>query len=69
MYSESNLSNLQLELLKVYSFNPSQEDLNEIKRMLGSYFADKFISSVSKKAQENQTTNEDLDNILNDENQ
>ena len=34
------LSELQLELLKIYSFNPSKEDLMEIKKMLAKYFAD-----------------------------
>jgi len=32
--SAKKLNALQLELLKVYSFNPSNEDLVEIKKML-----------------------------------
>lgn len=69
MYSESNLSSLQLEILKLYSFNPSEKDLLEIKRMLGEYFANKLSDSASKKATEMNLTNEDLDAILNTENQ
>ena len=37
-----NLSPLQLELLKIYAMNHSEEDLLEIKKMLGQYFAKKL---------------------------
>lgn len=69
MYSETNLSSLQLEILKLYSFNPSEEDLLEIKRMLGKYFADKLSGDVSDKATKKNLTDQDLDAILNEENQ
>lgn len=69
MYSESNLSSLQLEILKLYSFNPSDEDLLEIKRMLGGYFAYKLTKIASDKAAEMNLTDHDLDAMLNDENQ
>ncbi len=32
------LTPLQLELLKVYSFNPSNEELLEVKDILANYF-------------------------------
>jgi hypothetical protein len=69
MYSESNLSSLQLEILKLYSFNPSEKDLLEVKRILGEYFAKKLSDNASQKASETNLTNEDLDAILNEENQ
>ena len=34
-------SNLQLELLKIYAMKISEQDLLEIRRVLGQYFADK----------------------------
>lgn len=34
-------TNLQLELLKIYSRTVDEKDLLEIKRLLGQYFADK----------------------------
>jgi len=60
------LSELQLELLKVYSFNPSNEDLMEIKTMLAKYFANKLTSNVQKAMDGNNITNDDLENWLNE---
>ena len=34
-----NLSNLQLELLKLYADDVSEEDLRQIKQLIASYFA------------------------------
>jgi len=60
------LSELQLELLKVYSFNPSNEDLVNIKTMLAKYFANKLTSNVQKAMDGNNITNDDLENWLNE---
>lgn len=48
METTKKLSNLQLELLKIYSFNISDEQLKEIKAMLVNYFADKITSDMDK---------------------
>lgn len=40
------LSNLQLELLKIYSFNISNEQLLEVKNLLSNYFAEKVTSGI-----------------------
>lgn len=40
------LSSLQLELLKVYSFEPSNEDLLIIKNFLIKHFSDKLLKKV-----------------------
>ena len=42
------LSRLQLELLKVYSFEPSPDDLKQIKQMLAKFFANKLVDNVQK---------------------
>jgi len=60
------LSELQLELLKVYSFNPSNEDMVNIKTMLAKYFANKLTSNVQKAMDGNNITNDDLENWLNE---
>jgi hypothetical protein len=60
------LSPLQLELLKVYSFNPSQEDLLEIKQMLARFFANKLVNEVSKAVEEKEITEIDLESWLNE---
>lgn len=46
--SKSPLSNLQLQLLKLYAAGISDEDLKAIQRMIARYFADK----ASAEAQE-----------------
>lgn len=42
------LSNLQLELLKLYIHNVSQEDLQQIKYLLARYFAQKASDLADK---------------------
>lgn len=42
------LSNLQLELLKIYARNVSEQDLVQIKLILGQYFADKASDLADK---------------------
>ena len=63
------LTNLQLELLRIYSFNPSTEELQEVKTLLGKYFAQKFTDTVNKAVTKKKITDADLDEWLNDENQ
>ncbi len=60
------LSKLQLELLKVYSFNPSNEDLLEIKKMLAKFFANKLTDNVSKSIEEKNISDDDLEKWLNE---
>lgn len=42
------LSNIQLELLKLYSSNISEADLLEIKRYLAKFFMKKAIEAADK---------------------
>lgn len=46
MLLESPLSNLQQELLKIYSSNIEEIDLLNIKKMLANYFAEKAIKEA-----------------------
>jgi hypothetical protein len=59
------LSGLQLELLKVYSFEPSPNDLEQIKQMLAKFFANKLVTNVQQSIVENNITDDDLENWLN----
>lgn len=59
------LSALQLELLKIYSFEPSPSDLQEIKKLLAKFFADKLVNNVQKSIEQNNITDKDLENWLN----
>ena len=48
----SKLSNLQLELLKIFSKNIPDEQLYEIKGILSRYFADKASDEFEKLAEQ-----------------
>ncbi|TZF86358.1 hypothetical protein FW774_04740 (plasmid) [Pedobacter sp. BS3] len=59
------LSALQLELLNVYSFQPKEEDLLAIKKMLAQYFSDKLQKNIQKAVDDKGITEKDLDKWLN----
>ncbi len=42
----SQISNLQLELLKLYSRNIQVQDLVEVKKLISCYFAQKAINEA-----------------------
>lgn len=44
----ASLSNLQLELLRLYGNNVSDETLREVKGVLAKYFADKATAEMDK---------------------
>ncbi len=69
MLQKTKFSPIQLELLKVYSFEPSEKELKDVKVLLGKYFAEKFITRVNKAAAKKKITQKDLDKWLKDENQ
>jgi hypothetical protein len=55
---------LQLELLKIYSFKLTEEELDQIKELLAKFFAHRFTERVAKAAGVNGITDEDLDKWL-----
>ena len=65
----SRLSSLQLELLKIYTYSPSDDELLEIKDLLAQYFSKRLENNMAKWAITNNITNEDLDKWLEDDNQ
>lgn len=46
--SKQPLSNLQLQLLQLFSQNVSEEDLKAIQRMIVRYFAEKATAAADK---------------------
>ena len=60
------LNALQLELLNIYSFQPSDEDLVAVKQLLAKYFSGKFQKSIQEAIKQNNITEEDLDKWLNE---
>ena len=61
MQASESLSNLQLELLKIYATNVSDEDLMEIKRMLAKFFMEKAIQRADEIWDERGYDNELMD--------
>lgn len=64
----SKLSNLQLELLKIFSRNISDEQLLEVKEILSRYFADKASDEFEKLAEERGWTAETYKQWANEHN-
>ena len=65
----SRLSGLQLELLKIYSYNPTESELLEIRELLAQYFSNKLVKNMGQWAEENNIKNSDLDKWLEDDSQ
>jgi len=62
----SRLSNVQQEILKLYSTELSETDINELKLQLAHYYAQKAISQADKLWDEKAYTAEDMDRWLNE---
>jgi hypothetical protein len=61
------MSSLQVELLKMYSFSPSEEDLLNVKQLLARYFADKLVNKIDQAIEEKEISEQDLEQWLNGE--
>jgi len=48
METQNKLSNLQIELLKTFSYDLDEKQLLEIKDLLTNYFADKATQEMEK---------------------
>lgn len=66
MNNVNKLSNIQLELLKVFSFDLSEEQLKEIKDLLSNYFADKITSQMDQLFDENNWGEEQIEKWSNE---
>jgi len=60
MSKNNQLSNLQLELLKIFKYELSDEQLLEVKSLLAKYFADKATEEMDRLWEENGWTNETM---------
>ena len=61
---ERPLSNLQLELLKAFSHQLSEEDLLQIKALLSAFFAKKSIEAANKVWDKEGWNQEKVDTLL-----
>lgn len=48
----NSLNNTQLEILKLFSYEQSEEDLQELKSLLVTYLSDKVVREADKAFEE-----------------
>jgi len=58
------LTNVQLELLKVFSHNLADEDLKELKDVLANFFAERLVKRANQVWEEKEWTEEDIQRML-----
>jgi len=63
--NKTPLSNVQLELMKLYSTNLTESEILELKDILAKFYAEKSIGEANKIWDEKGLTNADMDNWLN----
>jgi hypothetical protein len=56
----AELSPIQLDLLKMYSFHPSEKDLMDVRRILGQFFANKLVNQVNQSIELNDISLDEL---------
>ncbi len=69
MSSAQPLSNLQQELLKLYSSNIADADLENVRRFLAKYFADKATKEADSIWDKNGYNNQTMEQWLNEDNE
>ena len=65
MQAQYSLTNLQLELLKVFARQVADDDIKAIKKMLANYFAEKAIDSADQAWHKNGWTEQDAEKMMN----
>ena len=64
--STNRLTNLQLELIKLFNYNLSQTQLLEVKDLLSNYFADKATNEMDQLWEEKGLSDVTMDSWLNE---
>lgn len=65
MVTENKLTNLQLELIKMFKYNLSENQLIELKDLLSNYFVNKVDFEMDKVWNDKNWTNSTMENIAN----
>lgn len=68
MGQQSGLSNIQLELLKLYGNNVSEQQLYDIRMLLARYFAEQATAAMDKVWEEKKLTEQDMTKWANERN-
>ena len=61
METADRLTSLQLEILKASAFEPTEEEWQQVKALLGKVFADRLTGRVDQAIREKGITEDDLD--------
>ncbi len=69
MVAASKLTNLQQELLKLYAQQVSEADLQNIRALIGQYFADRLTTLADKAWEQQGWSEQTMHNWLTDKNQ
>ena len=62
------MTNVQLELLKLFNFQISDEELLELKQLLSDFFAKKVSEDMDKFLEDNDLNGADIEQWLNEHN-
>jgi hypothetical protein len=62
-----SLSNVQIELLKLFATDLSEEDLQELREQLAQFYARKSVGKANEAWKEKGLTQEDMDKWLNED--
>jgi hypothetical protein len=60
------LSNVQIELMKLFNTNLSEQELAELKNVIAGFYAEKAIANADAIWKARNLSNEDMDNWLNE---
>lgn len=60
------LSNVQMELLKLYSTDLKENDLKDLKEILAKYFVDRSVQGADKVWEEKKYSDDKMDKWLNE---
>jgi hypothetical protein len=66
MEATGKLTNVQIELLKLFQYDLPEKQLTEIKNMLAKYFAKTATAEMDKLWEENNWTDETMNDWAND---
>lgn len=69
MVAANKLTNLQQEILKLYAQQVSETDLQNIRALIGQYFADRLTTLADKAWNEQGWSAQTMHDWLNDEEQ
>ncbi len=66
MKTANRLTNLQLELLKVFSFDLSEQQIIEIRELLAKYFAEQAAGEMDRLWEQNNWSNNTMEKWANE---